>query len=78
MLYVPAAQPVMVQTLLLLFHEAVQPVVASVIVVVGYQPRLVRALGHVVPPDAALTVTVGAVGLVMAVTADSRPSAVVT
>ncbi len=34
-LYVPALQPVMVQTLLLLFHEAEQPVVASVTVVVG-------------------------------------------
>ena len=78
MLYVPAAQPLMVQALLLLFHVAVQCVVASVFVVVGDQPRPVRAAGHVVPPDAALTVTVGAVGLVMAVTVDSRPSAVVT
>jgi hypothetical protein len=77
-LYVLALQPLMVQALLLLFHVAVQPVVASVFVVVGDQPRFVRALGHVVPPEAALTVTVGAAGLVMAVTVESRPSAVVT
>jgi hypothetical protein len=68
----------LVQALVLLFQVAVQCVVESVFVVVGDQPRLVRAAGHVVPPDAALTVTLGAAGFVIALTVDRRPSAVVT
>src|ERR1700690_2925543 len=68
----------MTQTLLLLFHVAAQPVVVSVFGVVGDQPRFVRALGHVVPPDAAVTVTEGAEGAVSAWAVATRACAVVT